>query len=234
MPERNWRGRSALRFWQQMTSTPAVARSAPITVRVDTDDPLTAVGITESLRPVGDVSVITAPENGRAADVAVVVAEAIDAQALASVRAAHARNARPVVVIATTLDETTVLQAAEAGARAILRRSEATPKRVAEAIRTAVRGEGDVPGDLLGGLLDHLGRLQSEVLTPRGLRFSGLTEREVLVLRLVSEGHETAEIAEELNYSQRTIKAILHDVSIRLNLRNRTHAVAYAIREGLI
>lgn len=217
-----------------MTSAPPAAGRVPITVRVDAGDPLTAVGITESLRPIEDVSVITAPENGLLADVAVVVVEAIDPHALASIRAAHAKSARPVVVVATTLEEATLLSAVEAGARAIVRRCDATPGCLAEAIRTAVKGEGTVPSDLLGGLLDKLGRLQTEVLTPRGLRFSGLTDREVLVLRLVSEGYETSEIAQRLNYSQRTIKGILHDVSLRLHLRNRTHAVAYAIREGLI
>ncbi|MGH9118641.1 MAG: LuxR C-terminal-related transcriptional regulator [Acidimicrobiales bacterium] len=63
---------------------------------------------------------------------------------------------------------------------------------------------------------------------------SGLTEREIEVLRLVAEGCDTAEIAGRPAYSERTIKNIVHDVIVRLALRNRTHAVAYAVREGLI
>ena len=35
-------------------------------------------------------------------------------------------------------------------------------------------------------------------------------------------------------YSERTVKNVLHDLTTRLQLRNRTHAVAYAVREGLI
>jgi DNA-binding NarL/FixJ family response regulator len=50
----------------------------------------------------------------------------------------------------------------------------------------------------------------------------------------VAEGLDTAEIATRLSYSQRTIKTVLHDVTTRLQLRNRSHAVAYALREGLI
>ena len=42
------------------------------------------------------------------------------------------------------------------------------------------------------------------------------------------------EIAEKLCYSQRTVKSILHDVTSRVQLKNRSHAVAYAMREGLI
>ena len=43
-----------------------------------------------------------------------------------------------------------------------------------------------------------------------------------------------AEIAAALCYSERTIKNIIHDVINRLQLRNRSHAVAYAVRNGLI
>ena len=61
-----------------------------------------------------------------------------------------------------------------------------------------------------------------------------LSSREADVLRLVAEGRDTSEIAEELCYSERTVKNVLHDLTTRLQLRNRTHAVAYALREGLI
>jgi DNA-binding NarL/FixJ family response regulator len=65
-------------------------------------------------------------------------------------------------------------------------------------------------------------------------RPAGLTEREIEVLRLVADGFDTSEIAGSLAYSERTIKNIIHDVTARLNLRNRSHAVAYAVRQGLI
>jgi DNA-binding NarL/FixJ family response regulator len=79
-----------------------------------------------------------------------------------------------------------------------------------------------------------VGRLQRQVLAPRGLRFSGLSDREVEVLRLVAEGLDTGEIARQLAFSERTIKSVLHDVTTRLQLRNRAHAVAFAVREGFI
>jgi len=70
--------------------------------------------------------------------------------------------------------------------------------------------------------------------SPRGLTFSGLTPRETEVLRLVADGHDTSEIAAKLSYSERTVKNVLHDLNTRLQLKNRSHAVAYAVREGLI
>jgi len=54
------------------------------------------------------------------------------------------------------------------------------------------------------------------------------------VLRLLAEGMDTAEIAAELCYSQRTVKNVLHGLTNRLNLRNRAHAVAHALRADVI
>jgi DNA-binding NarL/FixJ family response regulator len=82
--------------------------------------------------------------------------------------------------------------------------------------------------------MDQVSRLHDQVLAPRGLTFSGLSEREVDVLRLVADGCDTAEIARSLCYSERTVKNVIHDVTSRLRLRNRSHAVAYAMRQGLI
>ena len=61
-----------------------------------------------------------------------------------------------------------------------------------------------------------------------------LTDREIKVLKLLADGQDTAEVGRRLFYSERTVKNIVHDVTSRLNLRNRTQAVAYALRQGLI
>jgi DNA-binding NarL/FixJ family response regulator len=53
-------------------------------------------------------------------------------------------------------------------------------------------------------------------------------------LRLLAEGLDTAEVSGQLFYSERTVKNIIHDITSRLELRNRTHAVAYPIKAGLI
>ncbi len=63
---------------------------------------------------------------------------------------------------------------------------------------------------------------------------AALVPREIDVLRLIAEGWHVPDIAEQLCYSERTIKNIVYAVTCRLNLRNRTHAVAYAVRAGLI
>jgi DNA-binding NarL/FixJ family response regulator len=69
----------------------------------------------------------------------------------------------------------------------------------------------------------------SRELTPREL-----TPRELRVLTLLADGYRTSEIARELAYSERTIKHAIAAMTSRLELRNRTQAVAFAVRAGLI
>jgi DNA-binding NarL/FixJ family response regulator len=61
-----------------------------------------------------------------------------------------------------------------------------------------------------------------------------VTRRERQVLALLAEGHSTREVAQRLAYSERTIKNVLQEFTTRLQLRNRTQAVAYAVRRGWI
>ncbi len=61
-----------------------------------------------------------------------------------------------------------------------------------------------------------------------------LSSREMEVLRLVADGFDTADIAEKLSFSESTIKGVLAKVMSRLEARNRCHAVAIAVREGLL
>ena len=166
--------------------------------------------------------------------VALVVAEDVEGHVLSEMRFLRGRGVRRIVLLVSRVDDRSLLAAAEAGVTGVLRRSEATAGNLAAAIRSAAAGEGTLPPDLLGRLLRQVGQLQRQVLSPRGLTFSGLTEREASVVRLLADGYDTAEIARRLFYSERTVKNIIHDITSRLELRNRTHAVAYAIREGLI
>ena len=203
-----------------------------IPVFVYADDPISQAGIASQLRPRPEIAVID--DNVDAAAVAVVVCDSVDQQTANVVRAIQRNGCPKVVLVAARLDDAGLLAAAEVGVSGLLRRQEAQPERLITAVQGAAAGDGTVPPDLLGRLLDQVGRLQRQVLNPRGLTLSGLSERELEVLRLVADGCDTAEIARRLCYSDRTVKNIIHDVVTRLQLRNRSHAVAYALREGLI
>jgi DNA-binding NarL/FixJ family response regulator len=163
-----------------------------------------------------------------------VVADGVDEITTHDLRGMLA-DARPrLVLVIATVDDAALVAAAEAGVVGILRRGDATPEAIVRVIGKAAAGAGEVPADLLGRLLEQVGRLQRQVLSPRGLTFAGLTPRETEVVRLVADGLDTSEIALRMSYSERTVKNVLHDLTTRLQLRNRTHAVAYAVREGLI
>jgi DNA-binding NarL/FixJ family response regulator len=203
-----------------------------ISVHVAAFDPLSRAGISSQLRG-SAVDLVEIEAVGQDV-VALVIADQMDAEISRLIRSLRMRGARRVIVVATRLDDAGLLAAVEAGASGLIRRSQATPQNLIGAIRTAANGEGSLPPDLLGRLLDQVERLQHQVLHPRGLTLAGLTDREIEVLRLLSDGLDTNEVSQRLYYSERTVKNIIHDVTSRLDLRNRTHAVAYAIRQGLI
>ena len=204
-----------------------------IPVYVYASDPISQAGVASQLRQRPEVVVVDQSDLDDA-QVAVVIAEVVDDSVIRVLRAVQRGGIPRTVLVATILDDAAVVSAAEAGVSALLRRGEATPERLTRVVEKVAAGEGELPPDLLARLLGQVGKLQRQVLSPRGMTFSGLTEREIEVLRLVAEGYDTAEIARTICFSERTIKSILHDVTTRLQLRNRAHAVAYAVREGLI
>ncbi|MFC8078017.1 response regulator transcription factor [Streptomyces sp. NPDC057307] len=204
------------------------------TVALRAQDPISQAGVASQLRARPEVSVMEWDDENVAPQVVVIVVDAVDEDALRTLRHIQRTADCRTVLVTTDIDEQKLVSAAECGVAGVVRRSESTPDHLVHVIGTVARGEGHLPSDLLGRLLEEVGRLQGQVLGPRGLHFTGLAAREVDVLRLVAEGYDTADIATKLAYSERTIKNVLHSVMTRLQLRNRSHAVAYAMRQGLI
>ena len=135
-----------------------------------------------------------------------------------------------VVVCSSDTTEDAVLSTIQAGAVGFLRKDTLTPERLAAAVQAAANGTGVVASDLLTSLLRSISpdSLESKPATAR------LSDREQQVLALIAAGHPTREVAEQLCYSERTVKNVLHDVVTKLNARSRSQAVAFAVREGLI
>jgi DNA-binding NarL/FixJ family response regulator len=194
-------------------------------------DPVSHAGVVSQLR--GRPEVVIVERDTARARAVVVAADAVDDATLRLLRE-HQGDGRPIVLVVTVVDDAGLAAAVEAGVSGLVRRCDATPERLAHAVCAVVRGEGAVPPDLLGRLLVQVGRVQRQVLEPRGMSFTGLSSREADILRLVADGLDTNEIATSLSYSERTVKNVLHDVTSRLQLRNRSHAVAYALRQGMI
>ena len=205
----------------------------PTRVRVRATDPVSEAGVASQLRVQHDLEVLSSDSPARP-DVVVLVADRVDERTAAGIRATRDSGGPRVVLVVGSVDGVEVLAAVEAGVAAIVRRCEATPDRLSTAIRAAATGDGHLPPDLLGRLLQQVGDAQRKAAAPIGLTFGGLTQRELTVLRLIADGYSTSEIATRMAYSERTIKNSIHDLVSRFHLRNRTHAVAFAVRQGLI
>jgi DNA-binding NarL/FixJ family response regulator len=195
-------------------------------------DPVSQTGIAGQLRACAELFVVESDLDS--ADVAVVVFDEINEEALKTIRAVQRNECPRVVVVVTRLDESGLFSAAEAGACGFLRRAMTRSDTLLGAIKGALHGDGTVPPDLLGRVLTHVGTLQHSNMAPGGFSFGGFTSREIDVLRLLADGMDTISVAQTLSYSERTVKNVLQDVTRRHNLRNRTHAVAFALRQGLI
>ncbi|ARF63044.1 MULTISPECIES: response regulator transcription factor [Streptomyces] len=205
-----------------------------ITVSLRAQDPISQAGVASQLRARPEVSVVEQDGGEPTPQVVLLVVDTVDDEVLRVLRNIQRTSTCRTVLVTRDIDEQKLVSAAECGVAGVVRRSDSTPDHLVQVIGTVARGEGHLPSDLLGRLLEEVGRLQGQVLGPRGLHFTGLASREVDVLRLVAEGYDTADIATKLAYSERTIKNVLHSVMTRLQLRNRSHAVAYAMRQGLI
>jgi DNA-binding NarL/FixJ family response regulator len=212
--------------------------SGPVLVRVHALDPISESGILAQLRECPDIRVADSGNHGAGQtaqpSVALAVIDLADDDATSWLRGLHRRDGLPLVLVVGQLDSRALVTVVESGVRAVTRRCEATPARLSQLLHAAAANCGELPPDLLGQLLDQVGELNRSQLGPRGLNLNGLTHRENTVLRLVADGLSTREIASQLAYSERTIKAVIQELTTRLYLRNRAHAVAHAVRNGWI
>jgi DNA-binding NarL/FixJ family response regulator len=103
-----------------------------------------------------------------------------------------------------------------AGASAYVART-AAPDDVRRAVDAALRQESFV----------------DPAVPPKGSR-GKLTGRQRQILQLLADGESTTVAAHELDLSEETVKTHTKNALARLNARNRTHAVAIALRESLI
>jgi len=215
------------------TSFEATGPNARIPVAVHASDPLSLAGATSQLRQQPEIELVDEASD-RPGTVAVLLAEVLDERTLSQLRRLARIDGTRAVLVARLIREAELLQVIESGVGAIVWRHEATGPRILQAVLATSRGDGDLPADLLGRLISQVGTMQRNTTNLPGAPASGLAPREIDVLRLVAEGMDTGEIASKLSYSERTVKNVMHGLTTRLQLRNRAHAVAYALREGYI
>lgn len=135
-------------------------------------------------------------------------------------------DATPVILLTTFDDSELLLRAVEAGAQGFLLK-DASPEDLRAAIQRVAAGE-----TLLQPI--SLGPVRAGWSTPDAKPGPRLTEREQSVLRLVAGGYSNKEIARVLHLSEGTVKNYMSEILLKLDCRDRTHAVLKAITQKLL
>ena len=125
------------------------------------------------------------------------------------------------IIMLTTFDGDVELQRAlQAGARGYLLKN-MPPAELIQGIRQVHAGKKRIPTELAAQLAEHVSD-------------DNLTAREVEVLQQVSGGNRNRDIAEILHISEETVKVHVKHIMEKLGARDRTQAIAIAVRRGII
>lgn len=198
-------------------------------VHICHNDPLIAAGVGAALRNLSDIEVVgthdsTATTFSHHSTVHVVVADYQTALELVAgvLRPMGHRDVEKARVLVITRCDTGwhIRHALESGVRGYLLQG-CTQEEVADAVRA----------------LRHVGRyLGSAVAQPLAdsIAFEMLTDREMDVLRLLTDGRGNKAIAYELNIALGTVKSHVRSILQKVNASTRTEAAAIADRRGLL
>ncbi len=134
-----------------------------------------------------------------------------------------------IIVLTSYGDKAYVRQALEAGADSYLLKNTPSAELI-ESIRSAARGRRQISPELLDSVLEEFGGLARE----KTVRDADLSDEDLKMLTLASEGATNREIGVSLNRSEIAVKKRLQTVFQKLDVNDRAHAVAEALRRGLI
>lgn len=211
-------------------------KAPPIRVLVVDDHALFREGLRRILAEVPDVEVVGAAAGGEEAvdqalrqrpDVVLMDVKMPGMDGVAATRAIREALPHTQVVMLTVSDrDEDLFGAIKAGARGYLLKN-VREDELLEAIRRVSRGEAMLSPQLALRLLD-------EMAQPRRApeEEAALTEREVEILRLASQGLTNREIAERLHLSVHTVKTHIRHVLDKLHARNRAEATLKALHRG--
>ena len=125
-----------------------------------------------------------------------------------------------VLMFTTSDTDSDITRALQAGAAGYLLKS-APSHEMLQAIRTVYGGGRHIGLDVAASLAEHLGS-------------ADLTPRELEVLDLIRKGHRNKQVAGRLAIAETTVNFHIKNLTQKLGANDRTHAVAIAIRRGLL
>ena len=136
-----------------------------------------------------------------------------------------------VVILSMHSDESYILRALAAGARAYLLK-DATDEDLLPAVRAIAAGKPFFSPAVTAVLVgDYMRQLQARGLTDS---YHLLTDREKEVLQLLAEGRSNKEVALLLELGVSTVETHRANLMQKLNLHNTADIVLYAVRKGII
>lgn len=145
----------------------------------------------------------------------------------------EAMAAVEVIIMTDRLSDGRALQAIEAGATGYVLK-DIPVASLASAVRAVCNGRAFFHPEITRKLMEKLGHLTREQRDRLRLEFEGLTPRELDILFELARGSTDREIAARFVLSEGTVKTHLRHILKKLGARNRTQAVAYVLRKGLI
>lgn len=205
-----------------------------IRVVVVDDHPVVCAGLARLISAEDDLSVVATADDGDTAvatdatnlpDVIVMDLSMRRVNGIEATRRIIAmRPDAKVLVLAATAEPEQALAAIDAGAVGFLLK-DIEPRLILEGVRSAARGESPLDARIASVLVSDRHDRRAEAV---------LSDRELEVLRLVSNGLLNKQIARVLGIGEKTVKAHLGHVYQRLGVTNRADAVARAAEAGLL
>lgn len=216
--------------------------TTPVRVLIVQDHPLLASAISRILETEEDLIVCGVARRGdEAATVAarekptVVLMDFRLPDSSGPAAAADIKLAAPnaaIVFHSADDSEASLLDAIDAGAIAYLTKS-ATADQIIEAVRKAAVGEVLIPVELFAKAIARQRKVFTDEQARRKLS-AQFTPRELEVLRLLAEGHETATLAGRLGIAPHTVEWHVRHLIEKLGVHSKLQAVIAAARMGLI
>jgi DNA-binding NarL/FixJ family response regulator len=190
--------------------------SAGFSVVAEAEDGLQAVRLCEELRP--DILIL---------DIGMPKLSGIEVAA----RAQKLDRPPGVIILSVHGDESYIMRALAAGARAYLLKS-STDEDLIPAVRAVAAGKPFFSPAVAAVLVeDFVRQMQQKGMTDS---YDLLTDREKEVLQLLAEGRSNKEVATLLDVGLSTIETHRAKLMQKLDLHNTAEIVLYAVRKGLI
>ncbi|MFC2028965.1 response regulator [Chloroflexota bacterium] len=134
-----------------------------------------------------------------------------------------------IVVLTSYHEDEHIFPALQAGALSYILK-DVRMDELAEAVRKAARGEATLHPRVASRVIQELHSEKKDHNRPA----ADLTKREMEILKLIADGLNNSEIAEQLVISLHTVKGHVSNILSKLHLADRTQAAVYAWQEGVV